>query len=126
MERLSLRAAGLVLAAAMALLAGCGGGAADPAAASNEGGSTPPPTTTTAYTAAQRSEITGRVALKYEELLAAGVADPRQALRDWAAQQPEFSEAGLEEGSLWARFTDGRYFVYIINASTMKWPQPPE
>ncbi|MGO4395257.1 hypothetical protein AB4Z46_28260 [Variovorax sp. M-6] len=27
--------------------------------------------------------------------------------------QPEFSEAGTSAGSLWARFTDGRYFLLI-------------
>ncbi|MBX3620914.1 MAG: hypothetical protein KF891_13165 [Rhizobacter sp.] len=136
------RALCAALLATMAMLAGCGGGGSDGttdggagggtggtgdvggSGGSAGGGGTPTPS---AYSATQRGEITGRVVLKYEELVAAN-PDPEaalQALRDWTARQPEFSEAGIADRSLWARFTDGRYFVYYINWSPVTWPEPP-
>ncbi len=60
----------------------------------------------------QRSEATWRIAEKYDELLKAGTAAPFEALRDWVQTQPEYDAVGIESDSLWARFTDGRYFLF--------------
>lgn len=95
----------LLLPVLASLLTACGGG----------GGSendTPPPS---GYTAEQRSRITGDVAQKYEDLLAAGHPAPWEALEDYARSRPEFVEAGVGRNSLWARFRDGRYFLYVDN-----------
>lgn len=98
-----------VLAGVAVVLAACGGGSGD----GGQGGEAPDG----AYSAAQRSAATGRIAQKFEQLAAAGAADPAAwaALRDWVLTQPEFTEAGVDDRLLWARFTDGRYFLYTDN-----------
>ncbi|MGB3067502.1 MAG: hypothetical protein WBC18_03105 [Ottowia sp.] len=67
------------------------------------------------FTVDQRSEATYRIAEKYEQLMTANTAAPFEALQAWVRQQPQFDEVGIGAGSLWARFTDGRYFLFTDN-----------
>jgi len=64
------------------------------------------------FTADQRSAATRRAHDKYMELLATQTPDPMQALSQWLVTQPEYDDAGARTDSAWARFTDGRYFLY--------------
>ena len=63
----------------------------------------------------ERSAATRRVHDKYMELVASGTAAPFEALVDWALTQPEYDQAGKGKDTFWARFKDGRYFVYTDN-----------
>jgi hypothetical protein len=65
-----------------------------------------------AFTADERSAITRRAHDKYEELMAAHTPDAMLALGQWMRTQPEYTDAGASADSAWARFTDGRYFLY--------------
>jgi hypothetical protein len=88
------------------LLGSCGGG-------SDGGGDVPPG----ALTAEQRIVAMDRVSQRFDQIAGdreAGAAE-WEALRAWAAAQPEFSEVGLGDKLLWARFADGRYFLYTDN-----------
>jgi hypothetical protein len=105
----------LILAVA---LSACGGGGSDTPE------DTPPPADGTAFTAEQRAQATARIAVRYEQLLEANDPAPWDALRAFTLQQPEFSAAGLGDGLLWARFTDGRVFVYFDNWSKANLPEP--
>ncbi|MDP9917489.1 hypothetical protein J2W24_003140 [Variovorax boronicumulans] len=67
------------------------------------------------FTVDERSEATYRIAEKYEQLMAAKTEAPFEALQTWVRQQPQFDEVGIGAGSLWARFTDGRYFLFTDN-----------
>jgi hypothetical protein len=107
----------LILAVA---LAACGGGGGDTPE------DTPPPADGTAFTAEQRAQATARIAVQYEKLLEANDPAPWDALRAFTLQQPEFSAAGLGDSLLWARFTDGRMFVYFDNWAKANLPEPPE
>lgn len=103
------------IAAALAALclAACGGGGENPADPQNPGSSPPPASGT--IDLERRSDVTALVAYHYEELLRQNHPDPWEALRTFALQQPEFSDAGHGDGAFWARFTDGRMFVYYAN-----------
>lgn len=102
------------------LLVACGGGG--DAAGGSDAPAPPAPQPAAAYTAAQRAEATARIAIRYEQLLDAGHAAPWEALRVYALAQPEFNAAGTGDGSLWARFTDGRFFVYMDNWRAVAMP----
>ncbi|MET4578792.1 hypothetical protein [Ottowia thiooxydans] len=67
------------------------------------------------FTVDERSEATYRIAEKYEQIMAANSPAPFEALKEWVRQQPQFDEVGIGAGSLWARFTDGRYFLFTDN-----------
>jgi len=101
--------AGLLLA----LLAACGGGSGGVATGGDD--PDPGPVGNSQYSVAERSAATGRIAARYEELLAAATPQPLEALRAYVMTQPEFSDAGVGDGELWAKFTDGRYFLYLDN-----------
>ncbi|MCC2673688.1 MAG: hypothetical protein K0R58_635 [Ramlibacter sp.] len=90
------------------MLAACGGGG------EGEPGGEPPPGQ---YSAQQRSAATGRIAERFEELAAAEgpTAATWERLRAWVVAQPEFDDAGVGDQLLWARFTDGRYFMFTDN-----------
>lgn len=116
-------------------LAGCGGGGGG--GAGGTGGPGPGPDTgpgaqlpESQYTIEQRTIVTGRIAEKYEELIASNNPDRWQALKDFTLAQPEFSQAGIGENLLWAKFTDGRYFTFTDNwknpASPPTEEPPPE
>lgn len=86
-------------------LVGCGGGAGtagstgvDPQAMSLEA----------------RTEATDRLAQRLEQITGGAQATPAQLeeLRAWVVTQPEFVDAGTGNQLVWARFRDGRYFVY--------------
>lgn len=83
------------------------GAGADP----NDGGDA-------AFSAGQRSEITRRAHEKYMALLETRTPEPMRALSEWLLTQPEYDAAGAGTYSAWARFTDGRYFLY-----TDSWPR---
>jgi hypothetical protein len=97
------RLATLLVAVAVA---GCGGGGTG--GAGHTGG-------TGDYTVEQRSAATGNIAQRYEELAAANDPQAWEKLRDYVLTLPEFSDVGLGDDVLWARFTDGRYFLYLDN-----------
>lgn len=102
----------LVLGAVAAVaLAACGGGGGGTAGGPTE----PDPPNQGAFTTEQRNRATARIAEKYDQLVASNAPDRWQALRNYALSLPEFSEAGYADDTLWARFTDGRYFVYVDN-----------
>lgn len=96
----------------MAFLAGCGGGGTS---SGGDPGPGPGPGGGGQYSVAERSAATGRIAAKYEELMAAATPQPLEALRAYVMTQPEFADAGVGDGELWAKFTDGRYFLYLDN-----------
>lgn len=105
----------IVAALAALFLAACGGGDASAPATEHPGSGSPPPSG--ALDLERRSDVTALVAYHYEELLQQKHPDPWAALRVFALQQPEFSDAGYGDGAFWARFTDGRMFVYYANWS---------
>ncbi len=70
------------------------------------------------FSSEQRSEATWRVAEKYEQLLGARTGRPFEALRDWVLLQPEYDAVDIDTDSLWARFTDGRYFLFTDDWKT--------
>lgn len=103
----------IIAALAALLLAACGGGGSSTPDTGHPGNGTPPPSGT--LDLERRSDVTALVAYHYEELLQQNHPAPWEALRAFALQQPEFSDAGYGDGSFWARFTDGRMFVYYAN-----------
>lgn len=114
-----------IFSSAMALLVACGGGGGGGGGFPSGGGPQPDPGS--GYTAAQRSEATGRIAAKLEELAGTGpVSDAAwTALRNWVMTQPEYVAAGVGDQVLWAQFTDGRYFVYSDNWRDASLPEAP-
>jgi hypothetical protein len=110
----------LFAALAVVWLAACGGGSSGETPESPPPGGGQPPA---AYTAAQRAEITARIAIQYEKLLEAHDPAPWETLRAYTLQQPEISAAGVGDGVLWARFTDGRHFVYVDNWTAVPMPE---
>jgi len=111
--------AGLALTGVAMALSACGGGGggAGGFGTGPNGGGTPQ----SDYTAEERSAATGRIAEKFEQLAATGGATEATwaALRDWVLTQPEYTAAGVGDKLLWARFTDGRYFLYTDNWRAM-------
>ncbi|WP_162578908.1 hypothetical protein [Variovorax sp. PBS-H4] len=77
-------------------------------------------------TADERAASTSRVAEKYEALLEAKVADPWGDLKAYVLAQPEFVEAELGKESLWARFRDGRQFLFTDNLKPLARPLSAE
>jgi hypothetical protein len=137
-----------LLAAALLALAGCPGPSvgeapadggthladAGPGAPPDAGPAPPPDGGTVArpddlgesrFDAAARNAAIDRVAVEYERLLAAGGARPLDALATFVRAQPEFAAAGAEDGALWARFTDGRAFVFADNFRALPAPAAP-
>ncbi|MBX3608929.1 MAG: hypothetical protein KF871_03460 [Hydrogenophaga sp.] len=120
MERRRLLLAGT---AALALV-GCGGGGGV-----GTGGATPVPGGSggpsdpgeggdpSQFTAQERIAATERVAEQLELLTGGAVATPQDwaTLRDWLLTQPEYTDAGVGDELVWARFRDGRHFVYSAN-----------
>lgn len=97
-------------------LAGCGGGGGGSTDVSGQSVSDPETQLPASqYSAEQRNTATGRIAEKYEQLIADNVANRWEALKEYVLTQPEFVEAGIGEEVLWAKFTDGRYFLYVDN-----------
>lgn len=108
-------------ATALLALAGCGGGGSSDAGASAPG--SPAPGT---LSVEQRSLATGRLAERFEQITGGAdtaTAEMWEQLRAWAVQQPEFSDAGVGDQLLWARFRDGRYFLFTDNWRPL--PQQP-
>jgi hypothetical protein len=67
------------------------------------------------YDTAERVAAMDRVELEYERLLA---ANPTTAITDLASfvrAQPEFASAGTGDGTVLARFNDGRGFLFLDN-----------
>lgn len=118
------RAMAVGVSAAVAACGGGGGGGGGgfPLSGNLDGGVDPGDDGTdngeSTFTADQRSAITRRAHDQYKALLAAQVPTPMQALSDWMRTQPEYTETGASADSAWARFTDGRYFLY-----TDSWPR---
>lgn len=104
----------LLAGGAAVVLAGCGGGGGDDNPVPGGGGD---PQGGSAFTAEQRIAATERIAVKFEELTAGGAATDAAwaALRDWVLTQPEFTAAEVGDQLVWARFRDGRHFVYSDN-----------
>lgn len=120
-RRRLLRAA--VSGVAGLLLAACGGGGGGGGGLLPwGGGGDPGRDPSSGFSAEQRTAATDRIVAKLEQLTGGGEAEPAHwdALRDWVLTQPEFVEAGVEDKAMWARFSDGRYFVYSDN-----WRAPP-
>ncbi|HJW54683.1 MAG TPA: hypothetical protein VJ577_05355 [Burkholderiaceae bacterium] len=90
-------------------LAACGGG--DSSTAGNSGDQL----MASQFNADQRSVATQRIDDKYEELVAANIPNPWEELKAYVLTQPEFVDAGVGENQLWAKFKDGRYFLYLDN-----------
>lgn len=86
----------------LVFLASCGGGGGSGASAPGGNG----------MTLQERSQVTGDVAARYEELLANNSAKPFDELKRYMETMPVFTEAGAEEGAVWGKFKDGRYFVF--------------
>lgn len=61
-----------------------------------------------------RTDATDRVAQRLEQITGGAPASPAQLeeLRAWTVTQPEFADAGVGDRLLWARFRDGRHFVF--------------
>ncbi|MGB7481688.1 MAG: hypothetical protein WA924_15285 [Burkholderiaceae bacterium] len=89
------------------VLVACGGGTGSGAGGDGNG--------TGELTPQRRHIATGMVAAQYETLRAANDPQVWEKLRDYVLTQPEFTEAGLGDDLLWARFSDGRYFMYLDN-----------
>lgn len=105
----------LLLLASTALvlcLGSCGGGGSDDGGGAGSAGGT-----AGALTLEQRNVATARLAEQFEKIVGPATATPEQweALRAWVLAQPEFVDAGVGDQTLWARFTDGRYFLYTDN-----------
>lgn len=98
----SRRMRALLVGGLVAFLASCGGG----------GGSGTSGPGDQVMTLEERSQATGDVAVRYEELLANNSARPFDELKQYMDTMPAFTEAGVEEGAVWGKFKDGRYFVF--------------
>jgi hypothetical protein len=101
------------------LLSSCGGGGGGGGSGSVD--NSPPEQ----LTSQQRMAATSRLAERFDQIAGTGEAHPGhwEELRAWAALQPEFSEVGLGDKLLWARFTDGRYFLYTDNWRPLPGPE---
>ncbi len=102
---------------------GCGGGGGDGSGfftglpSPDNGEQQPPPGEGGAQHAA-RVEAMDRIAIQFEKITAGrqnGTSEEWVQLRDWALTQPEFDAAGVEQDALWARFKDGRYYLFTDN-----------
>ena len=106
------RAMAMGMTAAITACGGGGGGGGIPFGGIPNGGVDPGDGGESGFTSDQRSAATRRAHDKYMELLAAQTSEPMQALSQWMLTQPEYDQAGARADSAWARFTDGRYFLY--------------
>ncbi len=100
------------MCAAVALvlvLCGCGGGGG--------GGTTTPGTsplpagTGSAITPEQRAAVLGAVNAKFGSLTGRDPDADNQEMLKFLQSRPEFEAAGIEDTSVWARFTDGRLLI---------------
>lgn len=113
------RAVAAGMTAAISACGGGGGGSGTPYTdVPDRGDADPHGEGESGFTAGQRSAITRRAHEKYMELVTARTPEPMQVLSQWLMTQPEYDSAGASTDSAWARFTDGRYFLY-----TDSWPR---
>lgn len=113
----------LLLGCSLLMLASCGGdGGGEAGSSGAEPGTTPPG----ALTVQQRSVAADRMTDRFQQITG-GVdtptADMWEQLRAWVMEQPEFSDAGVGDQVLWARFRDGRYFLFTDNWRPLARPQ---
>jgi hypothetical protein len=105
----------VLLACWLLMLAACGGGGGGEGGSSGADPGTAP---SGALTVQQRSVAVDRMADRFQQITG-GVdtptADMWEQLRSWVMGQPEFSDAGVGDQVLWARFRDGRYFLFTDN-----------
>lgn len=96
-------AAGLCAAFA---LAGCGGGGSASGEEPGGDGGT--------MSLAARTQAVDDLAAQFERITGGRRGTPAdlQQLRDWALRQDAFVDAGVGDRLLWARFRDGRHFVF--------------
>ncbi len=104
-----------------AMIAACGGGGGGSGGGglpfigggNPQGGGNPPPKSL--FTAEERGNLIDALCDKYGEFVDADPEKAMQALGEWARQQPHFNAVGVDRDTLWARFTDGRYFAFADN-----------
>jgi hypothetical protein len=92
------------------------------------GGDVPPPTEGEAASVARLNAM-DRLADQFEAITGGRKnATPEQweALRAWTVAQAEFDDAGVGDASLWARFKDGRYYLFSDNWRVPKNQPEPE
>ncbi|GAA4344315.1 hypothetical protein GCM10023165_27340 [Variovorax defluvii] len=124
------RAARCLLAFTVAILVGCGGGggggglpiAWPQGSAGPDTGANPNPSGAATMSVDERSASTLRVAQKYQALLDSGASKPWEELKAYVLAQPEYQEAEIGNDALWARFKDGRQFLYTDNLRPL--PRP--
>jgi hypothetical protein len=113
----------LLLACSLLMLAACGGGGGGQGGSSGADPGTTPPGTVTLQ---QRGVAADRMTDRFQQITG-GVdtptADMWEQLRAWVMTQPEFIDAGLGDQVLWARFRDGRYFLFTDNWRPLPRPQ---
>ncbi|MCT8176615.1 hypothetical protein [Variovorax sp. CY25R-8] len=106
------------------LLGACGGGGGGgaigmpPIASGNPDGQPQQPPPVQEVDSAIRLSAMDRLDLQFGQIAGnRATPTPEQwaQLRDWVLTQPEFADAGVDDASLWARFKDGRYFLYTDN-----------
>jgi len=96
---------------AMLLLVGCGGGHSS-SGGTNGGGTLTEQTRTAALDA---------IAAKYDTLPQTSIVDDANALLAFLRTRNEFSKSGIaRDNSVWARFTDGRPLVIMLNDVPLK------
>lgn len=67
------------------------------------------------FSTAERIAAMDRVELEYERLLKSNPSMALEALANFTRVQPEFEMAKASNGIVWARFKDGRVFVFLDN-----------
>ncbi|MCW3053529.1 MAG: hypothetical protein JWN14_2699 [Chthonomonadales bacterium] len=101
----------ILLFGAMLLLVGCGGGH------SGSGG----PTGGSTLTEQTRTAVLAAIAVKYDTLPQANIVDDANTLLAFLRTRSEFSKSGIaRDNSVWARFTDGRPLVIMLNDVPLK------
>lgn len=120
---------GLACLAATALV-GCGGGdgggpgldpGGDPGPGPGPGGDPGG----AFMTADERFASTNRITLKYQALLAGAPVNRWAELKAFVLAQPEYVEAEVGQDALWARFKDGRQFLFTDNWAPLSRPLDP-
>jgi hypothetical protein len=107
----------LLAGAALVLVIGACGGGSDGFRGFG-GGSGDPPPASGPLSVEQRALATGALADRFQQITGGSdTTTPAQweELRAWVMTQPDFVDAGVGDQLLWARFRDGRYFLYTDN-----------